>query len=331
MSTKNKFTRREFNSVFVKTGIGLTAVSVLPSFKNLVEEEILNEKFIDVHHHLGNELMTREANFSFDRIIDWMDKNKVSQTVLLSPIQHHETYYPGRTGNIIGNEALLDKFAETDGRLLTFCVVHPNAFINVKEIVKVLKRYKKKGVIGFGELKPIDTPGDPANLALDDPKMKRIYAACAEVDFPVLLHIDNRHAVDVPGLPAMERILKKFPEVNFIGHANGWWNSISGDVKEFKGYPNGKITPGGAAVRLLENYPNMYADLSATSGLNAITRDPEFGKKFMADFSDKLLFGTDAIGGTGREAHFSFFNEVKLPKNVKDKIFRNNARKLLNI
>ena len=331
MNTKNKISRREFNSIITKISAGLLASTIFPSFKNISEDNLYKGKYIDFHHHLGADLMTSESNFSFDKIIRWMDKNKVSKTVLLSPIQHPETYFPSRTGNIISNDELLEKFAETNGRLLPFCVVHPDSFTSNKEIVKVLKRYKKKGVIGFGELKPRDTLGKAANLSLDDPKMERIYAACGEVGFSIVLHIDNQHAVDVPGLPAMERVLKKFPEVNFIGHANGWWNSITGDVKEFKGYPKGKIAPGGAAFGLLEKYPNMYADLSATSGLNAITRDPEFGAKFLVGFSDKLLFGTDAIGGIGRKPHFDFYNEVELSSEVKDKLFRDNALKLLNI
>jgi predicted TIM-barrel fold metal-dependent hydrolase len=129
----------------------------------------------------------------------------------------------------------------------------------------------------------------------------------------------------------MESVLKEFPGVNFIGHANGWWNSLSGDVKKLNGYPEGRIAPGGAAVRLLEQYPNMYADLSANSGLNAITRDPDFGRKFLVDFSHKLLFGTDAQGGQGRESHFDFYNGGDLPQEVKNRIFRENSRKLLKL
>ena len=75
----------------------------------------------------------------------------------------------------------------------------------------------------------------------------------------------------------------------------------------------------------------MYADLSANSGLNAITRDPDFGRNFLISHADKLMFGTDAIGGTGRESHFDFFNNVELPDDVKTKIFRANTRKLLKI
>jgi uncharacterized protein len=170
-------------------------------------------------------------------------------------------------------------------------------------------------------------------MALDDKRMVRIYEACAVVEFPVVIHIDSSFAVDVPGLPTLEGLLRKFPEVNFIGHATGWWNSISGDVRDFKGYPTGKITAGGAAVRLLEKYPNMYADLSATSGLNAIMRDAEFGRRFLKDYSHKLLFGTDIFGGPEKESHphFLFFNNIDLPENAKGRIFRDNARSLFKL
>ena len=317
--------------MLAKGGACLAASGVLSSYAGIAQNNYSRGKFIDAHHHLGSNLMIDRDHFSFDPIIKWMDKNSVSQTVLLSPIQYPEKFYVGRGGNVIRNEELLEKFEETNGRLIPFCMAHPDAFTSHKEIVNILKRFKKKGVVGFGELKPSDALGNARNMRLDDSRMLRIYAACAEVDFPVLIHIDDKHAVDEVGLPALESILEKFHDVNFIGHANGWWNSISGDALEFKGYPKGKITPGGAAVRLLEKYPNMFGDLSANSGLNAVTRDPEFGQQFLIDFSDKLLFGTDAVGGTGREEHFDFYNKIDLPQKVKDKIFRENTSQMLNL
>ncbi|MFT7159380.1 MAG: putative TIM-barrel fold metal-dependent hydrolase [Bacteroidia bacterium] len=214
---------------------------------------------------------------------------------------------------------------------MPFCVVHQDAFSSTVEIVKVLKGYKNRGVIGFGELKPKDTLGEAKNLAINDPAMKRIYAACGEVDFPVTIHIDYKHAVDVPGLPGLEDVLKEFPQVNFLAHAHGWWNSISGDVSTFKGYPKEPITPDGAVLRVLEEYPNLYGDLSANSGLNAVTSDPEIGLKFLNDFSDKLLFGTDALGQNGGEGHFDFYNQLDLPLSVKNKNFKENAKSLLKL
>jgi len=43
----------------------------------------------------------------------------------------------------------------------------------------------------------------------------------------------------------------------------------------------------------MREYPNLYGDLSAGSGFNAISRDPDFGYKFLEEFSDRLMFATD--------------------------------------
>ena len=327
----NKISRRAFSARLGKVGLGLASVGVFPSGGWITGDKYPDGKFVDAHHHIGKELLTGSSPFTFDPIIHWMDEHSVSQTILLSAIEYPQSHYAGRGEPVIGHDKLLDLFEATNGRLIPFGTVHQEAFDNYREVAQVLRRFKDRGVVGFGELKPRDRDWNAGRLALDDPAMKRIYAACSEVGLPVLLHIDDRHAVDNPGLPAMEKVLKEFPDVIFIGHANGWWNSLSGNVEAMKGYPKGKITQGGAAVRLLEEYPNMYADLSARSGLNAITRDPDFGIPFLIKFADKLLFGTDAQGGVGRDSHFEFYNQVDLPAEVKTKIFRSNTRKLLKI
>ncbi|PIP15908.1 MAG: amidohydrolase, partial [bacterium (Candidatus Ratteibacteria) CG23_combo_of_CG06-09_8_20_14_all_48_7] len=47
----------------------------------------------------------------------------------------------------------------------------------------------------------------------------------------------------------------------------------SGDGQYDKtAYPAGKVVPGGKVVAMLRHYPNLYGDLSAGSGLNALKR-----------------------------------------------------------
>ena len=41
------------------------------------------------------------------------------------------------------------------------------------------------------------------------------------------------------------------------------------------GYPRGPVTEGGRLYRLFDRYPNLFADLSAGSGLGALKRDPD--------------------------------------------------------
>jgi len=328
----NNITRREFSSKLAKIGAGLVASRIVPARADGKDQSSFQGKYVDAHHHLDREFLTSKEKFTLAPMLDWMDRNSVSQTVVLA-LENPESPPSGPSKVLFSSDEVFEKFKATNGRVLPFCVVHPDAHNSTAEIVKALARFKERGAIGFGELKPRDAQGKSMKMALDDKRLVRIYEACAVVGFPVVIHIDGSFAVDVPGLPALEGLLKKFPEVNFIGHATGWWNSISGDVKDFKGYPSGKVIAGGVAVRLLDRYPNIYADLSAQSGLNAMIRDPEFGRKFLADYSHRLLFGTDTFGGPSRESHphFDFFNDVDLPENVKSRIFRDNARSLLKL
>src|SRR5262249_61450840 len=41
------------------------------------------------------------------------------------------------------------------------------------------------------------------------------------------------------------------------------------------------------------DYPNMYADMSAGSGLNALLRDEDHARAFLKRQQNKLLYGSD--------------------------------------
>ena len=77
--------------------------------------------------------------------------------------------------------------------------------------------------------------------------------------------------------------------------------------------------------KLGEKYPNLYADLSATSGYTALTRDPEFGRQYLIDHSDKLLFAR-AIYDNKLMDHLK---TLDLPSDASDKIMYVNAEKLV--
>ena len=90
-------------------------------------------------------------------------------------------------------------------------------------------------------------------------------------------------------------------------------------------YPNAPVKAGGLNPKMLAKHPNLYADLSATSGLNAISRDHEFGKQYIIENSDKLLFARD-IYDTLLMDHLK---TLDLPSEVSDKILYKNALKLV--
>ena len=184
------------------------------------------------------------------------------------------------------------------------------------------------GVQVYGELK--------LRMMYDSPDALRLFHFCGRRGLPVVVHIDYPIPTgrDYPrphwwyggGIEAFERAVEACPETTFIGHAPGFWAHISADGQaESVAYPEGEVVPGGALVRMFRTYPNLYADLSANSARNALSRDPAFGRAFILDFQDRLLFGRDCFDG-GLETLLETFD---LPGDVLAKIHATNAQRLL--
>ena len=129
------------------------------------------------------------------------------------------------------------------------------------------------------------------------------------------------------GLEALERVLEKCPETNFIGHAQAFWAGISKEgALPGESYPTGKVIPGGKIPELLYKYGNLYCDLSANSGLNALRRDREFARNFLLEFQDRCLFARDKFGNELQ----SFLMGLDLPETALSKILGGNAIGLLH-
>ena len=89
-------------------------------------------------------------------------------------------------------------------------------------------------------------------------------------------------------------MLKKYPDVKVIGHSQTFWCEISkiDSESDRNAYTKGKIIEG-RLPELLRNFDNLYCDLSAGSGANAMMRDPEYAAKFCIEFCDRILYGCD--------------------------------------
>ncbi|MDD3926091.1 MAG: amidohydrolase family protein, partial [bacterium] len=161
---------------------------------------------------------------------------------------------------------------------------------------------------------------------------------CGEKGLPVTVHIDyefdNGNKYPRPnywyggGIEAFERALQACPETIFLGHAPGFWAHISGDDQYDKvAYPKGKVIPGGKLIEMLRKYPNLYCDISAGSGCNALKRDPEFAAEFLTEFQDRVLYARDYFDN----AHQEFLNSLGLPADVLGKLYSGNAARLVRM
>jgi predicted TIM-barrel fold metal-dependent hydrolase len=278
-------------------------------------------KYVDVHVHLTQPWSSHRV-LTPQLLLRWMDEHQVAQAVVLPLISPEGWHFP------ITTEWVLEQTRPQRNRLIPFCDIDPRTEYvkRPKDILALLNRYLAAGAKGLGEHK--------CGGAIDDPRNLDIFRACSELKLPVLLHMDSLRNTDEPDLPGLERVLREAPGANFIGHATTWWSSISGGIqtgKELNGYPKGPVKPGGAIDRLMEKYPNVYGDLSAGSGLNAIRRDPDFGRQFLIRRADRLLFGTDYLAEGQRVEQFQFLDQLDLPAAVQAKVFRDNARKILGL
>lgn len=310
-------TRRHFSlALGAATGAALWV-----NRSNSVAAEPPEGRYVDVHTHIGQTWNSTQA-LSAGELLRWMDAHSIAQAVVLPLVSPEASSYPLSTDFVLGQTK---PFRD---RLIPFCSIDPRTSYNggKQGLVDMLKRYVDAGAKGFGEHKP--------GIAIDDPRNMKLYEGCSEAGLPLLFHLDNERNLDKPGLPGLEKALKAFPDCNFIGHGPGWWASISGGLSQadLGGYPKGEVASGGAMDALMAKYPNIFADLSAGSGANAISRDLTFGGEFLERRADRVMFGTDFLAPGQDVPQFGLFEErLKLPAEVQAKICRDNARRLLKL
>jgi predicted TIM-barrel fold metal-dependent hydrolase len=164
-----------------------------------------------------------------------------------------------------------------------------NELPDIPETKPVLERFLKAGAIGIGEQK--------FHVECDSKAMQLVADIARDHGVPVLMHF--QHNVYNLGFERFHRMLEMYPTVNFIGHAQTWWGNIDKNHNQAVMYPKGPVTPGGITDRLLSDYPNIYGDLSAGSGLNAFLRDEDHARDFLKRHQDKLVYGSDCNDRVG--------------------------------
>ncbi len=278
-------------------------------------------RLIDIHTHVGRILYDLPPNRPED-LLATMDRCEIERACVMAVENPEEVDYYVPTTHV------LEVCAQHPDRLIPFCAVDPrHRYPDTFDPRPLIAEYVDAGCKGFGEML--------AGVPIDDPGLQKIYAACGEFGLPVVFHMDHVIGRDEPGMPRLESMLQKFPATVFIGHAIQFWSEISADATadQFRmaSYPSGPVVPGGATDRLLTEYANLYGDLSANSGYNAITRAPAFGLDFLERQQDKVLFGTDALKPDHPCPLADFLRTCDISEVAREKIGHRNAERLLNL
>lgn len=272
---------------------------------------------IDTHTHLG-QLRVGDPGLKPSQLLRWMDRHGIEKAIVLAVENPEELdfYVPTR-------EVLRMTKRHRD-RLLPLCNVDPrHRYPGSFNPLPIIKAYVEDGCVGFGE--------NLCGLPVDDPMQQAVYAACDELKLAVLMHFDSWINRDQKGLTNFERMLATYPRAKFIGHGPNFWREISNTFPPKVGYPKGPIVKRGRLDQLFGKYRNLYADLSAGSGHNAITRDPEFGFEFLKRRQDRLMFATDYLAIGQKTPIIEHIRTVGLPKGAFERITRRNAEKVFRL
>lgn len=305
---------------------------------------------IDMHSH---DYVPDSAGV--DHWVQVMDSVGIAETMVFSY----------QTGS--GFDSVREKYARYPSRFRLWCGFDYTGYGTpgwAERAVAELRRCHRLGAIGVGELgdkgegelysKPVPGRG----IHIDDPKMKPLLQACAELHMPVSIHIgEDRWMYETPDstndgmmnaatwhvdmtapgkltheqlLRSLENAVRDNPRTIFIACHLG---NCSSDLEKLG--------------RLLDRYPNLYADIAARYG--EIAPVPRYAAAFIGKYQDRLLYGTDM--GTdaamyrvtfrileSADEHFyeiGLFNYhwplygLDLPRPVLEKIYNQNAARLL--
>jgi len=204
-----------------------------------------------------------------------------------------------------------------------------NEVPDVPEATQEIEKYLKLGAVVIGEQK--------FGVECDSPEMQHIYQLAADYRVPVLMHWQEK--MYNYGFERFHKMLEKYPRTLFIGHAQTWWANIDKSYKDDEKnlYPKSKVTPGGLTDRFLTDYPNMYGDLSAGSGLNALQRDEDHARDFLVRHQDKLIYGSDCndargTGGAGQGPQtIAALKRMDSQKTVQRRLIYENAKRLFRL
>ena len=293
----------------------------------------MRNNFFDIHTHVykypfPNEV--RKMMFpTMEQLLTAHQKYGISGGALLCLVSSEE-YVPQSVGEVI------DMANESGGKYVPFCNIDPRAIGNSakSELEILLEHFKKLGCVGIGEVLP--------KMKFDEPKMLNLYRAAEKMEMPLLFDMYSLPTrtyglSDKPGLVGLRKCLEKFPNLIFIGHGPGFWAEF-GTLRKPEdrfGYPSYDIDGEGAVFTLMREYKNLYVDLSAGSGLNAMKRNLDYTKKFLNEFSDRIMFGSDICYAGDVIGQSAFMNKMLdegfITEDIYDKIARENAKKLLKI
>jgi predicted TIM-barrel fold metal-dependent hydrolase len=280
--------------------------------------------FVDIHVHArrlpGPPRGGKQAFATPEQLLARYDALGIESAVVLPMVSPE--FYP--TQDVDDLFEMAERFP---GRFIPFCNVDPRGVANAPDapLDELLNYYRSRGAKGLGEI--------TANLPFTDPLVQNLFKHVERAGLPVIFHVSWRLGgdyglCDEPGLPQLESCLARFPKLTFLGHSTAFWAEIAALEKphDRRSYPPYPVRAEGVVPKLMRQYPNLHGDLSAGSGHNALARDPDYGPAFLAEFQDRLYFGTDICAPDTPTPLVDLLLDWRAKGRISDTVFRKVAR-----
>ena len=309
--------------------------------------KITKSKFPAVDMHSHDFAKTDE---DVAKWIKTMDEKGIQKTIILS----------GATGEQF--DKVYAKYARYSDRFEVWCGFELNGYDQPgwrERSLKELERCHKVGARGVGEL-------SDKGLGLrysggygphfNDPIIKSLIQRCGELNMPINVHVAEPYWMYLPidstndGLMNAYKWRIDMTKPGILGHGE-LIETLEDAVRD---NPNTTIIACHYANceydlsilgRLLDKYPNLYADASARFGETSAI--PRYMASFYERYQDKLLYGTDNVPddhmyeATFRiletaDEHFYYYifyhwpsHGWNLKNKVLKKVYQDNAKKIL--
>jgi predicted TIM-barrel fold metal-dependent hydrolase len=262
---------------------------------------------VDVHVHPRVRL--HDSTKDLDEFVQLMDQHDIAVCVSLdgqlgeSLDQHMKYLWTKHRGRFV-------IFANVDWRgsgkidePATWDCQRPDFGRRMAEQLAAAKKAGASGLKVFKDLGLVYRNPDGSLIKADDPRWDPIWEACGQLGFPVLIHTadpaafflpidhDNERWEELrrhpdwsfykPGYPSyaelveqLEHIVARHPKTTFIGaHLTSQAEDLT------------------ALGRWLDKYPNLNVDIAAR--IAELGRQPVTARKFIINYADRVLFGTD--------------------------------------
>lgn len=302
---------------FLTTGISALAA------RSFAQTEAAAVPVIDIHQHMNYHLRTDEHLVLHQKAMGVTKTIILPAGTMVNRPSTHEGRSNGLAAKCVGTAWARDFAQARPDAYLWAC----NEVTDLNSAPAEIEMWLKQGACMIAEQK--------FKVECDSPESQKLYELAAAYKVPILLHF--QHQTYNLGYERFHTMLAKFPNTNFIGHAQAFWGNIDKNHDQKVNYPKGKITPGGLTDRYLTDYPNMFADISAGSGLLALTRDEEHTTAFFQRHQDKVLYGSDCADHLGRgpgcqgAATLAAIRKLAPSKAVERKILFENSKKLFRL